>query len=362
LATGGGLGLLVARSLKAADANAKLAARLGLTTESVAALQHAAGLAGVDVRTLELGIQRLVRRTGDAAMGNKELNKTFDKLGISSRELAKLEPDKMLERVLRAVQRFPRPEALALFQKLVDSEGIKAINITADSIEEARKRVKATGQALSAIDSRRIEMANDAIFRLQGVVSGVGQRIAVELTPFIVKAADAFDKWLLSGGSIEDVVSKGMDSVIGKFVTLGRVWDGLRVVWANFIGGVAQGMSLIQRSVALLEKSQAGFALKDRDFGRAKSLMRNMADAEKSAKELDAFAASQFAKSDELMRALGNNGGTGFTIGEALRGAQDELTASVTGKKTQQVQDEYLGQKIDELIALARQGIGVRLN
>src|SRR3982751_1593773 len=48
----GSIALLVHQSMEAIDANAKLADRLGITTESLTGLQHAANLAGVDAESL----------------------------------------------------------------------------------------------------------------------------------------------------------------------------------------------------------------------------------------------------------------------------------------------------------------------
>ena len=54
----GGLGALVTQSLSAADAIAKTADKVGLSTDALQELRHAADLSGVSTETLDMAMQR----------------------------------------------------------------------------------------------------------------------------------------------------------------------------------------------------------------------------------------------------------------------------------------------------------------
>jgi hypothetical protein len=67
-----GFTALVKNSLQSADALAKTSDKLGLATEKLAGLQHAAELTGAGTRTLDMGLQRMTRRVSEAAQGTGE--------------------------------------------------------------------------------------------------------------------------------------------------------------------------------------------------------------------------------------------------------------------------------------------------
>ena len=62
VATVGGLAALVDRSLSAADAIGETASKIGIGVEALQELRFAASLAGVEQQTLDMALQRFVRR------------------------------------------------------------------------------------------------------------------------------------------------------------------------------------------------------------------------------------------------------------------------------------------------------------
>ena len=68
----GGMGLLIANSLKATDTLSKTAQKIGTTTEALSALQYAGGITGVEINTMNMALQRFTRRTAEAAVGTGE--------------------------------------------------------------------------------------------------------------------------------------------------------------------------------------------------------------------------------------------------------------------------------------------------
>lgn len=60
----------------------------GISVESMQALRYAAGETNVEFATLQTGFRGFVRRTADAARGNAEFLKGFERLGFTQREVA----------------------------------------------------------------------------------------------------------------------------------------------------------------------------------------------------------------------------------------------------------------------------------
>jgi hypothetical protein len=65
----GGLAALVDRSISAADAIGKTVDKIGVGVEALQELRFAAKASGVDQQTLDMALQRLVRRVAEAANG-----------------------------------------------------------------------------------------------------------------------------------------------------------------------------------------------------------------------------------------------------------------------------------------------------
>ena len=76
------------QAIEYADSIAKVADKVGVTTEQLQQLRFAAEQSGVNVRTLDMALQRFSRRTGEVANNSGELLKTWNELGLEVRDQA----------------------------------------------------------------------------------------------------------------------------------------------------------------------------------------------------------------------------------------------------------------------------------
>lgn len=190
----GGLGLLISNSLKATDALAKTASKIGTTTEALSALQYAGQLTGVEVNTMNMALQRFTRRASEAAVGTGEAKGALRELGVDARSLVRLPLD---ERMLVLADAFSEVESesdrLRLAFKLFDSEGAALVNTLgqgrqglADMLGESRR----LGVVMSSNAAEGVEEANDALTRLQSLFSGIIKQTVAALAPAITALAD----------------------------------------------------------------------------------------------------------------------------------------------------------------------------
>ena len=170
LAGAAGLGALVARSLAAGDALAKTSDLLGIATEKMAGLRHAAELTGTAQQALDMGLQRMVRRLGQiAAVGSGEASVALDQLGISFDELKGRKPDEQFALIAEKMKGVAdQTQKIFITQKLFDSEGVKLLNLLdqgADGIGAMIEEAGELGIALNRVDLAKMEAANDAMLR-----------------------------------------------------------------------------------------------------------------------------------------------------------------------------------------------------
>lgn len=109
--------------------------KIGLTTDRLQELQHAAASSGVDVNVLNLGMQRFTRRVAEAQAGAGELKGTLDQYGIALRDSTGKARSQVavLNDVADAIKNAStRQEALRIAFKAFDSEGAALVNTLRD--------------------------------------------------------------------------------------------------------------------------------------------------------------------------------------------------------------------------------------
>ena len=183
----GGLGLLISQSLKSIDALGKTASRIGTTTDALSKLQFAGQLAGIETNTLNMAMQRFVRRTAEAADGTGEAVNAFRKLRLDAEKLQQVPLDERMKLLAEAFKDLgSEEEKLAVAFKLFDSEGTAVINMlkqTGDEMDAVFKEAEQLGLVLSEDTTQGVEDANDAFTRLQSLFRGTVLQITAAVAP-----------------------------------------------------------------------------------------------------------------------------------------------------------------------------------
>jgi hypothetical protein len=209
---------MVSNSLKAVDALAKTSDKLGIATEDLLALRHAAELTGVQTNQLEMGLQRMTRRVAEAAQGSGEAKDAIRQLGLDAQQLAQLSPDQQFKQIAEAMSGVSsQGERVRLAFKLFDSEGVNLVNtlaLGAEGLNEVQQELVDFGGALTRVDAAKIEAANDAFTRVGLGVDAVSNQMAVELAPILEATANLFVANAKEAGGFESSVKDAMDEAI----------------------------------------------------------------------------------------------------------------------------------------------------
>jgi hypothetical protein len=230
-----GLARLTAEALKNGDALAKHADKLGLSTEALAGLRLQAELNGVANNALDIGLQRMVRRVSEAAKGTGVASTALAELNLNAMQLNQLSPDQQFSKIASAMDEVgSQSDRVRLGFKLFDSGGVGLINAMrggAEAIAAARKEADQLGLTISRVDAAKMEAANDATLRADKVWSGLGNTIAISVSPFITAMkTDFYDSAKASNG-FRDHVATGMKVVSKAIGFAGNAVHGMRVIW-----------------------------------------------------------------------------------------------------------------------------------
>lgn len=225
----GSFGALIKNSFAAGDALAKTSDRLGLTTQALASLQHAATLTGVGTRTMEMGLQRMVRRVAEASVGTGEAKAAIAELGLNAQELAKLPVDKQFAEIADAMEGVKtQSDRVRLAFKLFDSEGVSLINTMKGgkaALAGYEREARRLGLTLSRADTSRLEMANDASAELRAAFKGLGNELAVQLAPALTTMARSLTDAVAAGGALRETLTSTLNLLIEIAATGSDAWN-----------------------------------------------------------------------------------------------------------------------------------------
>jgi hypothetical protein len=232
-AAAGASAALIKMRMTAVDNLAKTADKLGVTTEALAGLQHAAELSGVSTETMNMALQRMTRRVAEAAMGTGEAKGALEELNLNADALAKLPLDEQMNIVADAMQGVEKQsDRVRLAMKLFDSEGVALVNTLAggsEGLKQMAEEAKTLGLSISRVDAAMIEEANDSVTRAKGVFNGLGNQIAVELSPLISELASNFYQTALDSNEAGNVGSRVAQALVKGFGHVANAVHGLKI-------------------------------------------------------------------------------------------------------------------------------------
>lgn len=215
---------LTKMSMSSIDNLAKTADKIGATTESLAGLRHAAEQTGVSSNTLDMAMQRLTRRVSEAASGTGEAKDALIELGLNAQSLEKLPLDTQMEKIATAMGGVEsQADRVRLAMKLFDSEGVSLVNtlgLGAEGLQEMAKEAEQLGLAVSRVEAKQIEMANDEVDRAKKVFTGLGTQLASAFSPIIYGIANGFRQSALDAEGFGDIGQRVANAVVGSIGNL----------------------------------------------------------------------------------------------------------------------------------------------
>ena len=218
-------GALSARAFKgfidgqrqAIDALAKTADRVGVTTEQLSGLEHAAGLAGVNVGQLTTAMQYMQRRIGEATDGDKTAIDAFKTLGLEAEKLSTKGAYGSLLDVADAMAKVKNDATKTMAaQDIFGRSGMGMINVLgkgSDALKDSAKEVNRLGVAFSRVDAAKVEKMNDEFSRTQTALKGLGNQIAIEMADPLRQAANVATEIVSDLGMISRWKAGGFEIV-----------------------------------------------------------------------------------------------------------------------------------------------------
>jgi ribosomal protein L12E/L44/L45/RPP1/RPP2 len=222
------------KSLEFADNLGKMSQKVGISVESLSALNVQARLSDVGIDSLQGGLAKLARNAADAAAGSKQQAAAFQAMGVSLKDAnGNL---RSTEDILGSVagkfsQYADSASKTALAQQVFGKSGADLIpllnELGENGFAKAREEAERFGAVISTETAKQAETFNDNLTRLKLEGEGFANAIVSQLLPGLDKLTD-------------DLVKAGE--------TTGKYGDTASVV-ANVIKGVALSFLALAESV-----------------------------------------------------------------------------------------------------------------
>lgn len=224
--------LFVGRQMASIDALAKQADRLNTSIDALAVYGVQADLAGVGAEQFAKALQRQVQNLGKAREGTGEAADMVKRLGLNIEQLAAMRGDAQFEALAGAISKLPTQidranAAAAIWGSRDGAAMLNLIQEMGPGSAELRRQLEAVGVAISRVDAAKVEAANDAIDLAKQSALGLGNTIAVAVSPFIEQLAKQWFDASVAADGFKGTVTRGMMVVSAS---VGAVADVLHVV------------------------------------------------------------------------------------------------------------------------------------
>ena len=225
------------------DKLGKTADKLGIEVEFLQAMRFAAEQTGVKVEALDMGLQRFIRRTAEAAKGTGEAKRAFEMLGIQ------LKDDNGNLRDIRDIffevadgiqNTKSAADKVFLSFKFFDSEGVALVNTLkngADGLREFEERAENLGIIISRQTIAKAAMFSDSLNVLKKQITAITANISAAFIPVLEDVATKLET-ILSG-------MKGGDKTFENFgkslaVSILEFMKSTFIGFITFLDGIKQ--------------------------------------------------------------------------------------------------------------------------
>lgn len=235
----GAFALMAKAEIDVIENTAKLSKKLGVTTQDLSTMSHAATISGASMAALQPAFKGLGMKAIDASMGMKSAKDEFAALGISaldqngkikgsmdlfleiSDSIAGMENG--LEKAGIASKLFGR-QGLELVPMLSEgSKGIRALQ------QEARELGLEMGGDLTANSEEYI----DNLTRMKGAVTGMVRQVLSGILPAMVDWTASVVKWNKESGVFQGAAT----TIVDTMKMIGRATAGVAAIF-RLVGGI----------------------------------------------------------------------------------------------------------------------------
>lgn len=245
----GALTSFVKKQFGVIDSISKLSRTLGLTTEELSSYQYAIQIAGGDQEGFNKAIVRMNRSIADGEAGLSTITREFDRVGLSVKELGGLSTDQRIKKIADSYLQIGDAAGRSSFlMNIFGRSGLAVGNLFeqgSKGISAAQMEAAELGLTFNNISGQQIEIANDAITKMQNLFQGAARIIAVNVAPFVTALTNRVIELANQGGGMGKVVFNAFNQVIRVVARLRDYFELLKAGWYGFQAIIQGGAGIV---------------------------------------------------------------------------------------------------------------------
>lgn len=243
------------------------AQQLGVTTQALQELQHAANMNESSAAAMSQGLRFLARAAAAAGRGSQEAAQSFGALGINAVDAGgKLkDPSQLMYEIADAFQRMPDgSQKAALAMQLLGrggSELIPTLNAGSSALAELGRQAREMGVVFDAEALAAAGRMDDATDELGASLQGLRNIIGLELLPAATDVVKSMVEWIREN---RELIKTRIHQVVTALVVAFRALKALLTPLVAILGAAARNTWVLVAAVtalALLMLGRAGFAV-----------------------------------------------------------------------------------------------------
>jgi len=374
--------LKVNSAFKAIDTLAKSADKIGATVGEMQSLGLAAKLSGTSMEAVERSMLKFSQTLGKAIGGDTTAIKALEKLGLTVNDFEGLSATQSFGLVSDAINKLgSQAEMTSATMEIFGRGGTEIFNLIkggSAAVDSAAESINAFGGELSRVDAAKVELANDAWTKMQTMLDGVFQRIAVGVAPAFAALIETVMELSQSTGVMGSISTFVLDSMVTGIEIVSRSFSFMAGVVRSIQTVFVSVAAVILNGLAQIESALIAFGGSTFDFG-----IQAIADAaDTAAGELAGMAMDNFSQAfgkndfvEKFEQKMGEIQGRAEDIADKVEGSvfakaispdvtidQKKLDAAVdlksAGRGSQEAFATIFGQQkpMDSVVAATEKG------
>lgn len=251
-------GLIISANAPLIDQMGKLSTQTGVSVEFIQAYRKQAALAGIDSGAFDTSIEKMSKRVSQASVGLGAARGSLDDLGLSAKELAKLNPEDQFYTISEALESVATEGAKArIASNIFGKSGESVIRANGEAIRKTRDELVALNAALSGADVSGVESMNDALFLVQNNATQASQIFTAQMAPAVTGVVNSIFSAEQSMGGLRDTSLDAADVFVDVIGAIGNGVEGLDNVFESIKIGLAATNVQANKAQDFFERSDA---------------------------------------------------------------------------------------------------------
>jgi hypothetical protein len=214
-----------------------LSERLGTTTDGLRELHYAAKMSGSEAESMDHAIGKLSINLGKAAHGATPAGMALEQIGLSAKDLARMDPADAMKAIIENFDKFPTAaDQAAAAMELFGKGGVGilgTLKLGKEGLAKLTAETQGMKGALEGVKGKQILEANESMEKLSMAWSGLGTILAVDVAPLVTSVMGTMVGWLKAAGQEGNVVHDVFKAMIATVAQLGK---GIAIAWAGASG------------------------------------------------------------------------------------------------------------------------------